>query len=218
MASDLRIESETKRIIIATRLIIIADGKSLADYDRRRYDNFGRGGEYNPAIKRFAPRATHGPPRTEKYKYTIKRVSRPASSKSSVCSSRQAPRLALISLGTRRRDVARRDERRTARIPLTRSRSLQRPLHLKRNKGRRERERRTGKWGGIGPYPSRLNAACRTFRVTFRTSPSVPFPFPVCFSLAFPSLLLPLLFTTVSFPICQFSALLTFPLFCHSPK
>lgn len=47
--------------------------------------------------------------------------------------------LALILLGTRRRDVVRvrRDERRAAHIPLTRSCLLEQLLHLKCNKGRR---------------------------------------------------------------------------------
>lgn len=206
--------------------------KSPVDYRRRRYDNFGRGAEYNLAIKRFAPRATRGPPHTEKYKYTIK-----ANTTASILEKLRlfvatGPWLALILPGTRRRDVARRDERRTAHIPLTRSRSLERLLHLERNKGRRERgERRKEGWneaGGWVPYPSPplwvdWTRACRTFRVTFRTSPSAPFLPPSPHRLLLSLLLfsfssvLPL-FATLSLPICQFSALLTFPLFYYSPK
>lgn len=57
--------------------------------------------------------------------------------------------LALILLGTRRRDVVRRDERRAAHIPLTRSCLQEQLLHLKCNKGRRWKkgEREAGELG-----------------------------------------------------------------------
>ena len=64
------------------------------------------------------------------------------------------------------------------------------------------------------------HAACRTFRVTFRTSPSATFLFPdyffrfFSFSSSSSSFSFGL-FLSLSY---QFSALPTFPLFCHSPK
>lgn len=59
------------------------------------------------------------------------------------------PRLALILLGTRRQDVARRDERRTAYIPLTRSRLPLRLLHLESATKGEGKEKGTERVDGI---------------------------------------------------------------------
>ena len=64
----------------------------------------------------------------------------------------------MISLETRRRDVAWRGERRTAHIPLTRSRLLEQLLHLERNKRRREEERRKDKSWAIPEVDTQLVA------------------------------------------------------------
>lgn len=75
--------------------------KSFADQGRRRHDNFGRGGEHGLAIKRFAPRA-----------YGERQVHNYATTTGSFLEKLRlfvatGPRLALILLETKRRDVAR---------------------------------------------------------------------------------------------------------------
>ncbi|TGZ47124.1 hypothetical protein DBV15_06118 [Temnothorax longispinosus] len=136
--------------------------KSLAG--RRRCDNFGRGGKYTHTLSLSRDKAVCaagdvvGPRIQRSTSIQLSEYHGQHPRKSSVCPSRQAPRPRFdLALGTRRRDVA--TTRRTAHgaYPVNEI-ARARPLHLKRNKGRRKRkkegrENRRDFW----PYPTESN-------------------------------------------------------------
>lgn len=130
--------------------MIIASANRRYDYVR----SISAVAEYDFVIKQLAPRATRG--LSASYGGTSIQLSEyhgvnvsPALLLSERLCLLVATDLALILLGTRRRDVVWRDERRAVHIPLTRSCLPEQLLHLKCNKGRwwKKGEREAGKSG-----------------------------------------------------------------------